>query len=513
VFGAAGAPKNFDPIFNDDGESFRMTRQMYDTLIMYAPGTTELAPGLATAWQASDNGKTWTFTLREGVKFHDGTPFDAAAVCANFDRWFNMPGAPAQDQMIYYSEVFEGFAHNEGGATGQPLYNSCAAPDARTAVVRFNKFTAAFPAGFGLFSLAISSPTALRRYHADRVTSNGDSFTYSDYANLHPTGTGAFKFESFDRAHGTITLVRNGDYWGEKAKVGRLIFKIIPDEGARKRELRAGTIDGYDLPSPADYAPLKAEGMKVLVRPPFNLLYLGINQKNNPALRDLRVRKALAYSINRAALVRNILPEGSEVATEFMPRTVDGYAGDVEQYPYDPQKARDLLAQARASDLTLNFYYPTDVTRPYMPNPLDIFTLIAGDLRQVGINVNPVPRPWNGGYKDDVQQFGKHDLELLGWTGDYNSAGNFVGTFFGREKPEFGFSDRALFAALAQADGTPDPATQAAAYRQINRDIMANLLPAIPIASSPPAIVVRSDIDGLVASPLTDERFNTVSKS
>ncbi len=512
VFGAAGAPKNFDPIFNDDGESFRVTRQLYDTLIAYAPGTTELAPGLATAWQGSNEGKTWTFTLREGVKFHDGTSFNAAAVCANFDRWFNMPGAAAQDQMIYYSGVFEGFASNRGTATGQPVYNSCAAPDAKTVVVKFNKFKAAFPAAFGLFSLSISSPTALRRYNADHVTKNGDSFSYGDYANLHPTGTGAFKFGSFDKAHNTVTLVRNDDYWGEKAKVDRLIFKIIPDEYARKQELRAGTIDGYDLPSPADYASLTADGMKMLVRQPFNLLYLGINQKNNPALRDLRVRQALAYAINLKALVHNKLPEGSEVATQFMPSTVNGYADNIQQYSYDPQMAKDLLAQADASNLRLNFYYPTEVTRPYMPNPQDIFTLIAENLRQVGITVNPVPRPWNGGYKDDVQQFGKHDLHLLGWTGDYNNAGNFVGTFFGREKPEFGFDDSALFAAIAQADATPDRAAQAAAYQQLNRDIMAKFLPGVPIASSPPAIVVRSNIDGLVASPLTDERFNTVSK-
>ena len=147
-----------------------------------------------------------------------------------------------------------------------------------------------------------------------------------------------------------------------------------------------------------------------------------------------------------------------------------------------------------------------------MPNPADIFSVVAEDLRQVGITVNPVPRPWNGGYKDDVQKAGKHDLHLLGWTGDYNDAGNFVGTFFGREKAEFGFDDPALFDELTKADGTPDPAAHAAAYQQVNRDIMAKFLPAVPLSSGPPAIVVRSNITGLVPSPLTDERFNTVSK-
>nr|WP_211178044.1 ABC transporter substrate-binding protein [Pseudonocardia acidicola] len=513
VFGAAGAPKNFDPVFNDDGESFRPIRQMFDTLITYKPGSTELAPGLATTWKSSPDGKVWTFTLREGVKFHDGTPLDGAAVCANFDRWYNMSGAAAQSQMIYYGDVFEGFAKNEGDATGKPVYNKCEAPDARTAVVTLNKYKGAFPAAFGLTSLSISSPTAMTKYNADQVTQSGDSFSYSDYANLHPTGTGAFKFESYDKANGTVTLVRNDDYWGEKAKLDKLIFRVIPDENARKQELAAGTIDGYDLPSPADYAALKSDGQNVLVRPPFNILYLGINEKNNPALKDLRVRQAIAYAINRDALVRNKLPEGAQVATQFMPSTVAGYAADVQQYPYDPQKAEALLAQAGASNLTLNFYYPTEVTRPYMPNPADLFSVLAEDLKQVGITINPVPRPWNGGYKDDVQKAGKQDLHLLGWTGDYNDAGNFVGTFFGREKAEFGFTDASLFNEIAAADATPDPAAHAAAYQQVNRDIMAKYLPAIPISTSPPAIVVRSNISGLIASPLTDERFNTVSKT
>lgn len=512
VFGAAGAPKNFDPIFNDDGESFRPIRQMYDTLITYKPGTTELAPGLATKWESSPDGKTWTFTIRDGVTFHDGTPADAAAICANFDRWFNMPGAAAQSQMIYYGDVFEGFAKNEGDVAGQPVYAGCTAPSATQAVMTLNKYKGAFPAAFGLTAFSISSPTAMTQYQADEVTQSGDSFSYGAYATDHPTGTGPFKFESFDKANGTVTLARNDAYWGDKPKLDKLIFRIIPDENARKQELAAGTIDGYDLPSPADYASLKSDGQNVLIRQPFNILYLGINQKNVPALKDLRVRQAIAYAINRDALVKTKLPEGAEVATQFMPSTVAGYAPDVQQYPYDPEKAKSLLAEAGATGLTLNFYYPTEVSRPYMPNPTDLFSVIAEDLKQVGITINPVAEPWNGGYKDSVQKAGKQDLHLLGWTGDYNDAGNFDGTFFGREKAEFGFNDPALFDELAAADATPDPAAHAAAYEQANRNLMAKSLPAIPISSSPPAIVVRSNIAGLVPSPLTDERFNTVSK-
>jgi peptide/nickel transport system substrate-binding protein len=513
VFGVAGAPKNFDPIFNDDGESFRPQRQMLETLIAYKPGTAELEPGLATSWTPSDEGKTWTFGLRQGVKFHDGTPFDAAAVCANFDRWFNVKGAAAQSQMIYYGDIFEGFAHNEGDTQGQPVYKDCQASDPNTAVLHLNRFKGAFPGAFGLTSLSISSPTALKQYNADQVTQSGDSFSYSAYANEHPTGTGPYKFGGFDKANNTITLLRNDDYWGDKAKTAKLIFKIMPDENARKQELRAGTIDGYDYPSPADLTSLRNDGFQILARKPFNILYLGINQKNNPKLRDLRVRQALAYGINRQALVQNKLPEGAVVPANFMPEAVAGYAPDAQAYPYDPAKAKALLAEAGASNLTLNFYYPTEVTRPYMPNPTDIFSVIAEDLHQIGVTINPVPEPWNGGYKDDVQKSGKQDLHLLGWTGDYNDAGNFLGTFFGRQKAEFGFDTPALFDELSAADATVDQAAHAAAYQQVNRDIMAKFLPAVPLSSAPAFIVVNKNVHGLIPSPLTNEEFAPVSKN
>jgi peptide/nickel transport system substrate-binding protein len=512
VFGAAGAPKNFDPIFNDDGESFRPIRQMYDTLIAYKAGTADLEPALAQSWESSPDGKAWTFHLRTGVKFHDGTAFDAAAVCFNFDRWFNMKGAAAQSQMIYYGDVFGGFAHNEGDASGDPLYKSCQARDAATAVVELNTYKGALPAAFGLTSLSLSSPAALRQYDADTVTQSGDSFEYSTYATEHPTGTGPFKFGGFDKANQTITLVRNDDYWGEKAKLEKVIFKIIPDENARKQELRSGTIDGYDYPSPADYRSLKDDGFNVVVRPAFNILYLGINQNGNPALKDLRVRQAIAYALDREALVRNKLPEGAEVATQFMPKAVAGYADDVQRYPHDVAKAKDLLAQAGASDLTLKFYFPTEVTRPYMPNPQEIATVLTESLGQAGIHVELVPRPWNGGYKDDVQKLGKHDIHLLGWTGDYNDAGNFIGTFFGRQKAEFGFDQPALFQEMTDADGKVDPAQHTAAYQQVSRDLLSVYLPAVPVSHSPPAFVVSRKIHGLVPSPLTDERWRPVTK-
>src|SRR5919109_2341636 len=130
VFGASSDPVVLDPAMISDGESFRVTIQIYETLVSQIPGTTTLTPGLATSWKNSGGGKTWTFQLRRGVKFHDGTPFNAAAVCANFDRWYNFKGAQASSSAsYYYNVIFSGFKNPGKGYPGRAkaLYRSCSA--------------------------------------------------------------------------------------------------------------------------------------------------------------------------------------------------------------------------------------------------------------------------------------------------------------------------------------------------------------------------------------------------
>ncbi len=178
-----------------------------------------------------------------------------------------------------------------------------------------------------------------------------------------------------------------------------------------------------------DWKGLYDEGNQVAVRPAFNILYMGLNAKKNPKLKDLKVRQALYYALNRDQMVKTQLPEGAKVATQFMPDTVSGYNTDLQPYGYDPEKAKALLKEAGAEGMTLQFAFPTEVTRPYMPDPQKIHDAFKKDLEAVGIKVDVVSKPWNGGYLDDVNA-GKYDAWLLGWTGDYNAADNFLGTFF-----------------------------------------------------------------------------------
>ncbi|HEX2131935.1 MAG TPA: ABC transporter substrate-binding protein [Actinophytocola sp.] len=513
TFGTEGAPKLFDPFYATDGPTFRTSQQIFEGLIEFKPGTAEAAPGLAESWEASEDGLTWTFKLREGVKFHDGTEFNAEAACFNFERWYNTSGA-AQSPAVtgYWQDNFGGFSDGKTPS----LYESCTATDANTIDVKLTRYTSKFPDILGLPSWSMQSPTALEKYNANDVKQQGDSFVFPEYATAHPTGTGPFKFERYDKANGSVELVRNEDYWGEKAKLDKLIFRAIPDETARKQALEAGDIDGYDLPGPADWQSLKDQGFQLLIRPAFNVFYVGIGQKNVPQLRDLKVRQAIAYAIDREGLVQQMLPEGAKVAENFYPDTVFGWTDEVQQYDYDPEKAKQLLADAGAQNLTVNFYWPTEVTRPYMPDPRAMFGFIQGNLEEVGITLKPVSKPWNGGYLEDVD-LGKADLFLLGWNGDYNTPDNFLGNFFSDPQNRFGTGNspwgQTLANELRAADSEVDDDKRRQMYEDINKKLKAEYLPAVPISHSPPALVVAENVSGLVASPLTDEKFNTVSIS
>ena len=511
VFGAAGAPEMFDPYYATDGETFRITRQMFEGLLGIEPGSAEVVPELATKWEPNEDGTEWTFTLRDDVTFHDGEPFNAEAVCANFERMFdqNEAGRVAGE---YWGYVMGAYADDPENS----LYQGCEATDEFEATVSISRPTSGFPTMLTLESLSMQSPKALEEGDANGIAAEGEGFSFPAYADA-PVGTGPFTFGEYDEANGEITLERNDDYWGEPAKSSELVFRVIPDESTRRQELEAGSINGYDLPNPVDWAGLEEEGNTVEVRDPFNILYLGLNPEANPQLKDLKVRQALYHALNREQLVQSQLPEGATVATQFMPDTVGGYNSSIEPYAYDPDEAKRLLAEAGAEGMTLEFAYPTEVTRPYMPDPEKIYEALRTDLEAVGIKVKVVSASWNGGYLDNVSgEPGKYDAYILGWTGDYDSAHNFIGTFFGNLKDnDFGTDvmpwGKQLADDLAAADAIVDEGERAAAFEKINAQIMEEYLPGLPISHSPPALVVGPGVDGVTPSPLTAEEFDTVT--
>ncbi len=510
VFGAAGAPEMFDPFYATDGETFRVTRQIFEGLVGIEPGTAEVVPELATEWTPNDDGTEWTFTLRDDVKFQDGTDFNADAVCANFERMFDQNEA-GQTAGEYWGYVMGSFKNDAANS----LYQGCEATGDYEAVVTISGPTSGFPTMLSLASLSMQSPTAMEEGDANGIAAEGEGFSFPAYADA-PVGTGPFTFGEYDEANGTITLERNDDYYGEKAGVSELVFRVIPDESTRRQELEAGSINGYDLPNPVDWQGLEDDGNSVEIRDAFNILYLGFNlDGSNEQLKDPKVRQALYHALNRDQLVSTQLPEGATVATQFMPDTVSGYNTDLQPYAYDPEEAKRLLAEAGAEGMELTFAYPTEVSRPYMPDPEKIYDALKTDLEAVGIKVNVKTASWNGGYLDNVTA-GRYDAYILGWTGDYDSPYNFIGTFFGNLKEnDFGTKGMPWGAKLADdlkaADAVVDEDERAAAFSDINQQIMEDYLPGLPISHSPPALVVGPGVDGVVPSPLTAEEFDSVT--
>jgi peptide/nickel transport system substrate-binding protein len=518
VFAGAADPVVLDGALVSDGESLRVITQVFETLVALKPGTTEPEPGLAESWEPNADGKVWTFKIRQGVKFHDGTELDAAAVCTNFDRWYNFPGPLQNPSVSYYWQVaFGGFAKTDpkSGAPKDSLYKSCEATDAETAVLTLTKPSATFIPALSQQAFSIASPKALADFKADAGTVDADGVFHPSgtFGTKQPIGTGPFKFESWAR-NDRLTLVRNEDYWGDKAKLDKLIFRPIADNAARLQALQTGEIQGYDLVEPQDVATIEGDSnLQLLDRPAFNVAYVGFNI-SIPPTDNQKVREAIAYGLDRQAVVDNFYSGRGVVAKEFMPPEVVGYADDVTEYPYDPAKAKALLTEAGMTmPVKLDFWYPTDVSRPYMPDPKRNFEAFAASLNKSGFKVVPHSAPWNPEYLGRNDNGTAGNLRLIGWTGDYGDADNFIGTFFQSPQKAFGTDKKPnaeVEKLLNDAEIETDEAKREDLYKEANRKIM-TWLPGVPYAHSKPALAFTANVKGYEPSPTTNESFAPVS--
>ena len=506
VFAASSDPASLDPAFAQDGESFRVSRQMFEGLVGTEPGTADPAPLLAESWESSEDGMSHTFTLKEDVTFHDGTPFNAEAVCANFDRWYNWTGLAASEAFgYYYNKLFKGYADSPADA----VYKSCTPDGDYSVTIDLNKPFAGFVASLSLPSFSMQSPSALQEFGADDVSGSAEAPVLSEYAMGHPVGTGPFQFDEWAPGE-QVTLKAYGDYWGEPGQIDEIIFRTIDDPTARRQALESGSIDGYDLVGPADTQALEDDGFTMVSRPPFTILYLAFNQAI-PELQDPKVREALSYAVDKDALISQVLPEGTEKAIEFVPDTVNGYNPDVTTYDYDPEKAKSLLAEAgydEANPLQLTFNYPVNVSRPYMPDPEQIFTVLSSQLAEVGVETTPVSEEWVE-YLDRTTGTADHGIHLLGWTGDYNDTDNFVGVFFGQQSSEWGFDNPELFQKLNEARGVSNLEDQTALYEEIN-EMVAQFIPGVPLAHPAPTLAFDPRVESYPASPVNDEVFTDI---
>ena len=358
---------------------------------------------------------------------------------------------------------------------------------------------------------SIASPKALTDYDADTATldPDGNPVPQGTFGTEHPIGTGPLKFEEWIR-NDRLTLTRFDDYWGAPSLLDEVIFRPIPDNAARLQALQTGEIDGYDLVDPQDRETIASDSeLQLIERPSFNVGYVAFNQTVAP-LDNIDVRRAIAHALNRQAVIDNIYGDSGEVPVVFMPPSVQGWTDDVTIYDYNPDEARALLEGTGLElPIAIDFWYPADVSRPYMPDPRRIAEAFASDLGEVGFEVNLQSAPWTPDYLDAALN-GRAPVHLLGQTGDFGDPETFIGTFFRTERPDFGFDNPELRQALEDALRITDVDERTAAYEEINRTIM-DILPGVPFAHSTSNLAFRSNVEGFVASPVTTENFATVS--
>lgn len=333
VFGRGGDSVQLDPAVVTDGESFRVTGQVLEPLYQYEPGSTKPIPALAESCTPNDAGTEWVCVLRQGVKFHDGTDFNADAVVFNFERQRFTTHA-----QHYESQVYEYYGIMFGGFDDVSMITVVEKVDDYTVKFVLSEPLAPFLANIAMDMFAISSPAAMEAAGEDYgLPSNG------------AVGTGPFKFvEWVEGDH--ITIEANTDYWGGAPTVGEIVFRVIADDSARFLALQAGDIQGFEQAVVEDLATAEAaEDLYVLTRPALNTGYLAFSYKI-VEFQDVRVREALAHAINRQGLVDNFLGDYGVVATNFLPPLIWGHDDTIVDWEYDPELSKQLLADAGFPD-------------------------------------------------------------------------------------------------------------------------------------------------------------------
>jgi peptide/nickel transport system substrate-binding protein len=511
VFAGAADPTYLDPALVSDGESFRVTEQIFQSLVELKPGATTIRPSLATKW-TSKNAKDWTFTLRKGVKFHDGTPFNSAAVCYNYNRQYNFTGAFQDPSATYYWQTVMGGFHHNGSADLSPsLYVGCTTHGKYSVTIHLRTPSGPFLPGQVISSFAIQSPTALKKYGANQAElRSGVFYPTGSYAFSHPTGTGPFKFVSWTVGE-KVVLTRNNAFWGKKPRIKTLIIRPIANNTARLQALQTNEVQGYDLVAPEHIATIQSNSkLKVVNRPSFNVAYVTIHQGPGSPMNDIKVRQAVAYGLDRASVVNSFYSGRGQVANEFQPPQLFGWSNKVTKYPFNPDKAKQLLNSSSCHvPCKVDFWYPTGVSRPYMPDPKRNFEAFAASLQRSGFNVVAHNAPWRPDYVKHVNEGTAGDLNMIGWTGDFGDPDNFVGTFFQTYSAQFGFHNDAIFNILAKAEREKSLKKRIALYKQANVMIM-NYLPGVPYAHSRPALGFNKSVRGYVASPVGTDPFEPV---
>lgn len=482
VFGRGGDSTSLDPAVTTEGESFKVTKNIYETLTEFGPQDTEVNPGLATEWESSPDGLTYTLTLREGVKFHDGTDFNADAVVYNFERW----KAGNAEQFYYYNSQFAG------------IIDTVEAVDPHTVKFTLTRPLAPFLKNLAMSPFGIASPEAIEQ-HGDKFLEN-------------PVGTGPFKFQEWKR-NDRITLVKNENYWNpDLPKLETLIFRAIPDNSARLNALMSGEVDLIDGVNYTDIPQIEGNpDLQVFNRPSMNVAYLGLTATREP-FDDPLVRRAMNHAIDKQAIIDAFYSGAAIPAVNPMPPVIAGYNDEIPGYEYDPEKAKELLTEAGFPDGFEMELWAMPVPRPYMPNGQKVAEAIQANLADIGVTANIVSFEW-GVYLEKAR-LGEADAFLLGWTGDNGDADNFLYVLLDKDSIESNnysyYSSDELHEVLIEAQSETDLAAREELYKKA-QEIIFEDAPWVPLVHAEPALAGKKGIENFLPHPTGSDNLADVS--
>jgi len=507
IFACSGDADRLDPADVTDGESIQRMDNIFEGLVEYKSGTTEIQPSLATSWSASDDGLEITFNLRKGVKFHDGSDFDADAVVFSFARQYDVNHAYHDyGEWAYWGYMFSDVDKVEK-------------IDDYTVKIILKRSNAAIMTSLAMFTVSIVSPTNAEKW--------------GEEAFKNPSGTGPFKFVEWVKDD-HITLEKNDDYWREEAKLDRLIFRVIEDPSARLLAMQAKEIHGMEYPDPASFDVIEDDSdLQLLTQPGMNVGYLamntgyGYNDDNENGVRDSneswvqtpgyfeplthkKVRQAINYAIDKQSIVDNLYKGTAIVAKNGMPPFMLGYNDEIVDYSYDPDMARTLLNESGYQDGFDTTLWVMPVSRPYMYDPTKIGEAIQAYLEDVGVNVEIYSVDWST-YLEETEG-GEHPMCLLGWTGDNGDPDNFMNVLYGANACSIGTAGNVAFynntdvqelfsAALESYDDDERAKYYEDAQVMIHEDA-----PFVYLAHSNQNVVFASNVKGYVLNP-TSRRF------
>ncbi|WP_296257509.1 MULTISPECIES: ABC transporter substrate-binding protein [unclassified Pseudomonas] len=512
VFCSEGSPAGFDPGQYTTGTDFDASAEtVFNRLSQFERGGTAVIPGLATSWDVSPDGLSYTFHLREGVKFHTTPYFKPTRAFNADDVLFTF------NRMINKDDPFR-----KAYPTEFPYFTDMAMDTNITKIEKIDDHTVKMTLGVVdaafIQNLAMSFASIQSAEYAAQLLKQGKP----EEINQKPIGTGPFVFKSYQK-DSNIRFTGNKDYWKpEDVKVDNLIFAITTDASVRMQKLKKNECQVTDYPRPADLAPLKADpALKMPDQAGFNLGYIAYNvmpkikgdDKPNP-LADLKVRQALDMAVDKKAIIDAVYQGAGQLAVNAMPPTQWSYDTTIKDSPYDVAKAKDLLKQAGVKEGTEITLWAMPVQRPYNPNAKLMAEMLQNDWKKIGINAKIVSYEW-GEYIKRAKA-GENGAMLIGWSGDNGDPDNWLGTLFGCDAMNGNnfakWCDKPFDKLIHEAKETTDQAKRTELYKQAQH-LLKDAVPMTPIAHSTVYQPMRKEVQDFKISPFGLNSFYGVSVS